>query len=105
MVRNMCCRCRSLHIQFSTMFAIVAFFFFFVCLQDFVQPTSTAKEHAITTACEMISIFSVSHPSSCRVGKCQEVEGFSLSVPVEGFFAFFVHRKSVSCCVFVVYRM
>ena len=55
-----------LHIQFSSIFAVVACFFF-----DCVEPTSTASEHAITTARYMTSIFSVSHPSSCRVGKCQ----------------------------------
>ena len=46
------------------------------------EASSIALEHAITTARYMTSIFSVKHPSSCRFGKCQEVEGFSLSVPV-----------------------
>ena len=47
-----------------------------------MEPSSIALEHAITTARYMTSILSVSHPSSCRVGKCQEVEGFSLSLRV-----------------------
>ena len=70
-VRNMCCRCRVFTFSFQA-------FFFLHC----VEPFSTASEHAITTSRYMTSIFSVSHPSSCRVGKCQSRGVLDMSVTV-----------------------
>ena len=76
-VRNMCCRCRIFIFSFQACSRSWHVFFL-----DCVQPTSTAPEHAITTARYMTSIFSVSHPSSCRVGKCQSRGVLNMSVPV-----------------------
>ena len=66
-----------LHIQFSTMFVIVACFFFMIAWSPV-----TASEHAITTARCMTSIFSVRHPSSCRVGKRQSRGVLNMSLRV-----------------------
>ena len=74
-VRNMCCRCRVFTFSFQPCSRSWHFF-------DCVKSSSIASERAITTACEMISIFTVSHPSSCRVGKCQSRGVLNLSVPV-----------------------
>ena len=66
LVRHMCCRCRVFTFSFQA------------CLRSwhvlFMIAWSRRPPHQNTpwqTARYMTSIFSVSHPSSCRVGKCQ----------------------------------
>ena len=92
LVRIMCCR--YCVFTFSFQACLRSWHVFYDC----VEPTSTASEHAITNS-TLHDLHFFCKSSKFGLGSAK-VEGLLMWV-----FAFFVHRESVSCCVFLVYRV
>ena len=94
LVRNMCCRCRIFIFSFQACSRSWHVFFRIAWSRRPPHQNTPLQQH-VTWPPFYLWVIQV----LVGLGNAK-VEGFLVWV-----FAFFIHRKSVSCCVFLVYRV